>query len=367
MQNCKFIEINDVRTKEYFKGITFSKFLKSKVKKEIVDSIYNCNIEPACYWCSELICSGHFTDLWDLILLYLGKNINIANPKLSIYLYSCFEKFKKIVVTKYEDNDLNLRNNSDIRKIFAQIIVLLCLSKKKYSIQNLTIKNKNEFLINNLNNKLKAPNVEYANHIFRSDDPKEIFIAINEFAYNISEEGNDCTQAAYWFEWVMEYEKLSKNNISHCVCSFRSLANVAERYKNDVIWIFWEAILSESKKKDADCVKIINSYLNLFCIRYSSSCKNKRKYLIYACISFLTEKIDFNVPVIDKRNILENIVNNIDIIYLEVKKNEIMDSIYLENDKEVDSDTKILNVKDNTSKKSLTKIDKFNQILYNIK
>ena len=64
---------------------------------------------------------------------------------------------------------------------------------------------------------------------------------------------------------------------------------------------------------------------------------------------------------------MENIVNNIDIIYLEVKKNEIIDSTYLENDKEVDSDTKILNVKDNTSKKSLTKIDKFNQILYNIK
>ena len=58
---------------------------------------------------------------------------------------------------------------------------------------------------------MKAPNVEYANHIFRSEDPKEIFIAINEFAYNISEQANDCTQAAYWFDglWSMKnYQKI---------------------------------------------------------------------------------------------------------------------------------------------------------------
>ena len=363
MQNTKSIKINDIRTKDYFKNITFSKYLKSKVKKQIIECIYNCNIEPACYWSSELICSGHFTDLWDLILLYLGKNIHIANPKLSIYLYKCFEKFKKIIISNYDDNDLNLRNNSDIRKIFAQIIVLLCLSKKKYSIQNLTIKNKSEFLINNLNNKLKAPSIEYANDIFNSGDPKEIFIAINEFLYNISEEGNDCTQSAYWFEWVIQYEKLSKNNINSCICAPRTFANVDERFKNDVIWIFWQCLLHESKKREENYFKIINSYLNLFSIRYTSSCKQKRKYLIYACISFLTEKINFDVPIIDKKNILENIVNNIDTIYLDIKKNEIIDSTYLENG----SDTKNLKIKDNTSKKSLTKIDKINQLLYNIK
>ena len=142
---------------------------------------------------------------------------------------------------------------------------------------------------------------------------------------------------------------------------------MADRYKNDIIWIFWDAILSESKKRDKICEKIINSYLNLFCIRYSSSCKNKRKYLIYACISFLTEKIDFDIPVIDKKNILENIVNNIDIIYLEIKKNEIIDNSYLENNKELDINTKNLKIIDNTNTKSITKIDKLNQILYNIK
>ena len=37
----------------------------------------------------------------------------------------------------------------------------------------------------NLTHKLKAPTVQYANKIFRKDDPKELFISINELVWNI--------------------------------------------------------------------------------------------------------------------------------------------------------------------------------------
>ena len=73
-------DINDIRTIENFKNITFSGFQKSKVKQELIKNIINNKIEPSCYWSTELIASGHFLDLWDVLLIITSKYIhNVQN------------------------------------------------------------------------------------------------------------------------------------------------------------------------------------------------------------------------------------------------------------------------------------------------
>ena len=331
-------EINDKRIIQEFKGITFSNYKKSKVKKELLTSLYKSQIEASNYWAAELLCAGHLLDLWDIIIIYSTRYIHIGNPKLPIYLDMRFDNFKSII-EKYNDNILQIRNNLNLRQLFSEIISVLCLSKKKYGFQNLNIK-------------LKAPNTEYANSSFKKKDPKELFIAINEFNYHISKCSLDCINATYWLEWILQYETICKGQKFEFKCESREFVNVIDKCRNDIVWILWESLLKESEK-DKIINKIMLSLLNLFSIKYTNSCKKKRKYLMYSAIYLLTEKIDTSISVIQNKQLVETVCSKINFIYKQIKSNEIKpDTSYLFNGLE----------KSNLDK-SIDKLDMMNKVL----
>lgn len=317
-------EINDKRMQTEFRQITFSNFQKIKVKKELISCLLSSKIEAACYWGAEYICAGHFIDLWECIIEYISKYIHLGNPKLPIYISMRMENFKNVLSSGYIDNEIRMRNNSKIRKLFAEIIGVLCYSNKKHQFEAIKIKKEQEFNMTHMSSRLTAPTIKYAEPIFQKGDPKEIYIAINEFAYNISPESKNIISACYWVEWLLEFETLSKRKKECCQCERRSFAPVLDKYQMDPIWMIWELLITEcSRKENITKKKIMNALLDIFCIKYTSGVKKRRRYLIYFAISILTEPYDLNIPTINKKNIIENIVKKIDVVYKDVKKNEI--------------------------------------------
>jgi hypothetical protein len=314
-------EINDVREQRHFKGITFSEFKKTDVKNELLTSLYKSKIEPACFWSAELICAGHYADLWDTIIGFYTKHIHIGNPKLITYLDLRITNFKDIISNGYIDQELRLRNSDKMRKLFCEVMCVLCEAKRRHCYAEVKVK-KEDFDLTHMTERFKAPNVKFAEDIFVKDDPKELFIAANEFAFNLSETGKNCINACYWMEWIMEFENICKQKKEIFKCERREFADVDPKCQMDIIWIIWDIFLEEAAKRNTLVQRIVNSALNIFCLRYRTGCHKKRRLIMYFIIEVFTEPFSTEEEIVkDKAKILV-ITRNIDKIYKQIKKNE---------------------------------------------
>lgn len=342
--------INDVRVS--FRNITFSKFQKSKARLELLKNLYDEKLESACYWSAEFICAGHYLDLWDIILYYVYKYIHNGNPKLTLYLNMRYNNFISILQNGYAKDMLAMRNNEKIRKLFCEIICVLCYSSKKNVISDVKLDKNNSFDLTCMSEKFKAPNVTYIEEILKEDDPKELIIPINELIFNLI--NKNIINVYYWYEWIIEYENICKKKKKKCVCENRSFAPSGNTH--DIIWIIWDILfyysdpnISDKKYNIIDDAintntnantnantntnintntyanlkhKIIKNLFELFIIKYNNTVKKKRKYIIYYAFALLVENTNFTIAIINKQEEAEAIVLKINTIYKEIKKNE---------------------------------------------
>jgi len=295
--------IQDIRTLDQFKTITFSKYQKASVKKEWMSSMLKSNVEASCYWTTELICSGLFSELWEMILLFYSKYIHSGNPKIPAYLAMRFDQFKQDAI---QTDELTLRNNLVIRKIFVEMVCILCKSPRKHSYDVIDIGKD----ISIAKSRLLAPTIDF-NKGFLAADPKELFIPMNEFGYMLHTKNG--IGACYWIEWVLLY--LSKHK---CVAVERDYCT---KCKTDGIWVVWSTLFSYASTPLSK--KIMESLLHLFTIAYTPSMKEKRRFLMYYAVSLCCEPITMDVDLIQDKKMLELAYEKCWLMYKDIRKHEI--------------------------------------------
>jgi hypothetical protein len=315
-------DINDIRGSPAFNGISFSGYKKTEVKNQFVENMLKGKIEPACHWSAELICSGHLGDVWDSIFYYVGKYIHIGNPKIAIYLEKRYNVFRNIMNQGHFTSELQLRNNDTIRRMFAEIITIVSQSPKKASFESIKIKREEEFDITQMTDRLKAPSITFAEPIIHKDDPKELLISINEFAYHIGGDKPNMMLACYWVEWIIEFELICRKRREPCICKRRNIS-VETKYQCDVIWIIWDALTHYANKRGGLIETVMNSLQILFAAKYTIGTPKKRKYLLYFAVELLTEHVPTNVDIVANKEILTVVTSKIDIVYKNIKKNEV--------------------------------------------
>ena len=272
---------------------------------------------------AELICACHYTDLWEIILLFFSKFIHLGNLNIAIYLEMRINDFKAILANGYSDNELRLRNNDKIRKLFCEIMCILCDAKRRHSFDNVKIKVDDMNMLT-IKDKFKAPTASYGEEVLMVEDPKELFPFVNELAYRVTETGNNQMTACYWIEWIFEYESRCKALKEKIFCERRNFAKVDPKCQKDIVWIIWDIFLKESEKRPKHIQKIMNSLLCLFCLKYTTGCHKKRKNIMYLAISILCEKFTLEKEIIrhSQLELVGLIKQKINSVYAQIKKNE---------------------------------------------
>lgn len=324
---CQVI-VKDDRQINEFAGVTFSLYKRSQVKKSLLESISKGAIEEANYWAAEFICCGCFIELWEIIMEFLGRNINTASPKLPVIIEKCFQNFKEIAMNDYLTDQLEMRNSQRVRKIMAEIISILCTSRKKSKIEYVKIDKDNDFDVLKLSSRLKASSAEYGQKILKTEDPTEVHVAVNELCYHLSNDTRNALMAQYWVEWLLEFDKLCRKKKERCQCIRRDFAPQEDDSGLDIIFLVWDAILTEAKSRSQKVIlTIILSILNLFKMRFTIGVKKRRRHLIYMAINLLCEPLDLKVDPLQCKSSLKTILQNLDIIYSQVKQGEVSSAV----------------------------------------
>ena len=327
--------INDTRKIDFFKKTTFSNYLKKDVFETLFKKIDEGKLADVCQWTCECIVSGYQDELWERVITYYSKYININSPFLPYHFYHKLVLFLKLKADEhFTKHFLDLRNSQEVRNHFCELTCLLTNASKSRKSIALPKISKKDFQEGYFKERLKAKDFTNSMKLLEKGDPKELHIVINEFANRLTEYQYNEQEAIYWLIWMLEWERLMVLKIGSYECATRNLNdNVEKKYCKDVIWVFWFVILKEMETRNKeDLSNQIKSLFEFYKFKYTPSKKKKRLPLLLNCIQLLCPQVELNItkyPIFEKYYLTLQACANINVIYKELKKDENMENDYV--------------------------------------
>ena len=326
-ENCR---ITDSRKLKDFKDQTFGGYNIAQASSALDKAIIEDKLEPALHWCLQLFLSGIISSLWSKLISIASKLINIYNPKLPEFIYNKNQQWQLLVENgKFtKDNILLLRNHPAVRLLLVEMVAVLVLSKKHKLIQLPKIK-KEEFIIDKFKSKLEAKDNRLVDTIIADGDPSEIRIAINEMAFHVYHKNTN--KALYWMNWILEWEKINSKKYGKYECASRSIEGIDAKYFKDVVWLIW-SVIHKIKQLNTGVSGFggvgnrdtqIQSLWKLYTNKFTPASRGKKQSYIIWSILYLTETVDFNIPLIDRPKMLFQSILSFDKIVATLKTQQV--------------------------------------------
>lgn len=323
--------IDDKRLTINFKDKTFSGFRKNDVFQTIFKSIESKKIESSCHWVTECILSGYTIQLWEKLMLFSSKVVNINNPLLPAYTLKknkiFMNQISKLNLKKNKDDVLLLRNSQMIRNLFFDYITILTTSiKTKRYDKYPKINEKYDFNFHDIKKRLCAEMNILPEDIIRFNDPNELKIVINEIYTLFKNKQFGYERSCYWILWLCKWEALHKKKKVSYFIESRDVSDIPKNAQNNFIWIIWEIILKENQdRNDKNIETQIKSLYEIFKINFTNGKRNVRLPYVFNAIAYLTHDIDFSILLKNNMKIFIQVQCNVNKLFHDKKIHEIKD------------------------------------------
>jgi len=320
------VKINDSRLVKDFKDQVFGGYKLSAASAALDKALLEDKVEPALHWGLQLLLSGTVQPLWNKLITFASKAINIYNPTLPEFLYNKTQAWLKITENpRYtKDNILVLRNHPTVRLLLAEMITVVATSKKRKATVLPRIK-KEEFIIDNFKSKLAAKDNSLVDGLFQDGDPAEIRIAANEMAFQLYH-GN-LAKTLYWLNWILEWEKINTKKYGKYECAARITPDVDGKFYKDVVWLIWAVLNRLRSLKFTITGSSINMQVDylwkMYCFHFTPSARARKLPLIIWAILYMIENIDMSIPLVDKPAVLFQSLLGMDKIIATLKSQEV--------------------------------------------
>ena len=310
--------ITDPRNINQLSGNTISGFLRTKVKIALRRAMKEGEIEPACYWSAELLCSFRPEDVWEEIISFYGTHVNTASLNLAVYIAERIGNFKAIA---NGEEDESLRNNYDVRRIFAEVIAVTMLSRRRQSLRAPAKLDRKAFDMSELSPLLRADKPDYVNVFIKASDPSDIHIPLNELSFHLSSPSGDADLACYWIDWLLAYVAVMKKDKRSIQVQSRRWPSVQDRYSQHPIWAVWDCIMGAALKKSEKQNRAVKSLSVLFCLRFKDSTPSRRRQILYTAVYSLIEEPRQYPPLCRDMKRVNKVKDRIDLVYSQVSAN----------------------------------------------
>ena len=320
-------KINDEREYSSFTKETFSGYKKLDVINTLLKSLEANKIENACNWITECIVSGYSMQVWEKLYCFSFKVVSINNPKLPQYMY------KKHVILHNQMNHLKsfkkeaniiIRNSQMIRNLFFDVITTISTSLKRKRYDTLPkINVKDDFNFDKVRAKLLSQMNILPDKLIHDDDPAELRIILNEIFTMCKNKDFGYDKCCYWILWLLKWEAVHKKNKDKLVIGQRNIQGVSPKHGCDLIWPLWIIVFEEVSNRSNIMLKNqVSCLFQLFKSEYSPGKRKARLPLIFCAFAYLTNSIDYNLPIRRSYQIYIQSQSNVNLMFCKKKLHE---------------------------------------------